>query len=222
MKLVTCNGAGNDVVVSGAVANCDLRVVSQVSQLLARHPQFGLENYSPAWFAVFTTSCHEKRVAEYFGQREIDSFLPLYRSTRRWKNRRTVHLELPLFPSYIFARVDRRERVRILEVPGVLGIVGNRREAAEISETYIESLREGLRLHKIEPHPYLVVGDRVRIINGPMTGLEGVLVRKKNDCRVVLTLELIMRSVAVEIDAADLELLRDHHHDGMASRIPTV
>jgi transcription antitermination factor NusG len=162
-------------------------------------------------------------VAEHFGLREIESFLPLYKSTRRWKNRRTVHLELPLFPSYIFARIDRRERVRVLEVPGVLGIVGNRRESAEIAETYIESLREGLRLHKIQPHPYLTVGDRVRIINGPMTGQEGVLVRQKNDYRVVLTLELIMRSVAVEIDAADLEPLQtSHRYERAASRVPTV
>ena len=143
--------------------------------------------YAPNWFVVFTTPCHEKRVAQHFGLREIEFFLPLYHVTRRWNNGCTMNLEVPLFPSYIFARIDRQERVRVLEVPGVHSFVGNRREISAISDSYIASLREGIQLHKIEPHPYLVVGERVRIKNGPMTGLEGILIRKKNNFRVVLS-----------------------------------
>lgn len=185
---------------------------------LALRPKELYPEYAPAWFAVFTVSCHEKRVAQHFIPRAIEFFLPLCHVSRRRANRCTVKLDLPLFPSYIFARIDRRERVRVLEVPGVLGIVGQRRELAAIADSYIESLREGLRLHKIEPHPYLVAGERVRITNGPMSGLEGVLVRKKNDYRVVLTLELIMRSVSVEIDIADLGPVRTNHcSDGYAN-----
>jgi transcription antitermination factor NusG len=164
-------------------------------------------------------------VAQHFIPREIEFFLPLCHVSRRRANRCTVKLDLPLFPSYIFARIDRRERVRVLEVPGVLGIAGKRRELTAIPDSYVESLREGLRLHKIEPHPYLAAGERVRITNGPMSGLEGVLVRKKNDYRVVLTLELIMRSVSVEIDIADLEPVRTNHGpdpDGYANPASSI
>src|SRR5271163_396228 len=75
---------------------------------------------SASWFAAYTNSHHEKRVASCFGERQIESFLPLYAATRRWKNRCEMTLELPLFPNYVFVRIDPRERVRILEVPGVL------------------------------------------------------------------------------------------------------
>lgn len=169
-----------------------------------------LADYSPNWFAVFTTACHEKRIAWHFEQRQVESFLPLYSVTRRWKNRRTVQLEVPLFPSYIFVRIDRRERVRVLEVPGVLGVVGIKRDLAEIPDLYIDGLREGICRHKIEPHPYLVVGERVRIIRGPMLGCEGILLRKKNDLRVILTLDMIMRSVAIEVDADHLEPVKSN------------
>jgi transcription antitermination factor NusG len=156
------------------------------------------------WFAVYTTPRHEKRIATYFTDREIDYYLPLYRSARRWKNRTVADVELPLFPSYIFVRIGRYERVRVLEVPGVLSIVGGR-EPAPLPEFEIESLRAGLHLRQSEPHPYLVIGERARIRTGALAGMEGVLIRKKNNLRVVLTLDMIMQSVAVEVDADDLE-----------------
>jgi len=164
----------------------------------------------PNWFAVFTKPRHEKRVAQQFAYREVNFFLPLYHPTHQWKNRRKILLDLPLFPNYIFVHIDRGERLRVLSVPGVLGIVGNCRELSCVSEAYIESLREGLRLGKIEPHPYLSVGERVRIINGAMMGMEGILVRRKNAFRVVITLEMIRQSVAAEVDIADLELVKSH------------
>lgn len=157
-----------------------------------------------SWFAVYTTPRHEKRIASHFSDRQIEYYLPLYRSTRRWKNRTVADLELPLFPSYIFVRIGRCERVRVLEVPGVLSIVGGR-EPAPLPEFEIESLRAGLHLRQSEPHPYLVIGERARIRVGPLAGMEGVLIRKKNNFRVVLTLDMIMQSVAVEVDACDLE-----------------
>lgn len=98
-----------------------------------------------------------------------------------------------------------RERVRILEVPGVLSLVGFGRTLAPLPDFEIEALRAGLGRRKIEPHPYLVIGERVRIKAGPMAGMEGVLIRKKNNFRVVLALDVIMQCVAVEVDAADLE-----------------
>lgn len=157
------------------------------------------------WFAVYTTPCHEKRIALHFEKRGIEYFLPLYRSLRRWNNGCKVEVEQPLFPSYIFVRIAREARVRVLEVPGVLSLVGTRSIPAALPEVEIESLRSGLRERKFEPHFYLVAGERARIKTGPLAGMEGVLIRKKNSLRVVLTLDLIMQSVAVEVEADNLE-----------------
>jgi len=162
-------------------------------------------NFSANWFAAYTNSHHEKSVASHFAERQIESFLPLYATLHRWKNRCEVNLELPLFPNYVFVRIDPRKRVRVLEVPGVVSLVGFGRNLAPLPDFEIEALRSGLGKRKIEPHPYLVIGERVRIKSGPMTGMEGVLVRKRSNFRVVLALELIMQSVAVEVDADDLE-----------------
>jgi transcription antitermination factor NusG len=114
-------------------------------------------------------------------------------------------VELPLFPNYVFVRIAARERVRVLQVPGVLSLVGFGRTLAALPDFEIEALRCGLGQRKIEPHPWLVIGERVRIKAGPMAGLEGVLVRKKNNFRVVLALDVILQCVAVEVDADDLE-----------------
>jgi transcription antitermination factor NusG len=160
------------------------------------------------WFAVYTSSRHEKRVALHFAEREIEAFLPLYATRHRWRNRCEVTVELPLFPNYVFVRMAARERARILEVPGVLALVGAGKISAPLPDFEIETLRSGMGQRRIEPHPYLVIGERVRITAGPMTGMEGVLVRKKNNFRVVLALDVIMRSVAVEVDAEDVEPVR--------------
>jgi transcription antitermination factor NusG len=164
-----------------------------------------VQKSSVNWFAAYTHSHHEKRVASHFAERQIEAFLPLYAARHRWKNRCEMNLELPLFPSYVFVHIDPRERVRVLEVPGVQSLVGFGRTLAPLPQFEIEALRAGLGQRKIEPHPYLVIGERIRIKAGPMAGLEGVLVRKKNNFRVVLALDIIMQSVAVEVDADDLE-----------------
>jgi len=116
-----------------------------------------------------------------------------------------VVLELPLFPTYVFARVTQKARSAVLGTSGVLSIVGSAREPWPVPDPDIEAIRLGLQMGKIEPHPYLTVGERVRIRAGVMTGVEGVLVRKKNALRVVLSLDAIMRSVALEVDADDIE-----------------
>jgi transcription antitermination factor NusG len=165
---------------------------------------------SANWFAAYTNSHHEKRVVSHFGERQIESFLPLYSALHRWKNRCEVDLDLPLFPNYVFVHIDPRERVRVLEVPGVLSLVGFGRTLAPLSDFEIAALRSCVGQRKIEPHPYLVIGERVHIKAGPMTGMEGVLVRKKSNFRVVLALDLIMQCVAVEVDADDLEPATKH------------
>ena len=157
------------------------------------------------WFAVYTTSRHEKAIAEHFALRKIESFLPLYRTQRLWKNGCRMDLHLPLFPSYIFVRIRALERVRVLEVPGVLSLVSAAGKPVPLPEPEIEALRSSLPLVKCEPHPYLVIGDRVRIKSGSLEGMEGVLLRKKGFLRVVLSLDLIMKSLAVEVDADNVE-----------------
>jgi transcription antitermination factor NusG len=159
----------------------------------------------PRWFAVYTTPRHEKHVSEMLAQHEIETFLPLYRSTRQWKKSRPVDLELPLFPTYVFVRIARQARGTVLGTAGVMSIVGSSRESWALPDLEIEALRSGLLERKIEPHPYLTVGERVRIKAGVMAGVEGVLVRKKNEFRVVLSLDSIMQSVAVEVDGDDVE-----------------
>jgi transcription antitermination factor NusG len=173
----------------------------------AAEPQADAQ-YASNWFAVYTTSRHEKRVAQHLGQRQIEYYLPLYRSQRKWSDGSRVTLDLPLFPGYIFVHINRAERVRVLCVPGALAVVGgNGREPVPLPDSAIEALRTGLQLHPVEPHPLLTVGQRARIRSGAFAGMVGVVMRNKNCCRVVLTLEHIMQSVAVELDAEDLEPL---------------
>lgn len=157
------------------------------------------------WFAVFTVPRHEKRVEEQLQARDIESFLPLYQTRRHWKDGSKGTLQLPLFAGYVFVKIDGGSRVSVLEVPGVRSIVGSRKEALPVPDSYIHFLREGLRQGKIEPHPNLKSGARVRIRAGVMAGREGVLLWKKNNFRVVLTIEMIMKSVMVEVEICDIE-----------------
>jgi transcription antitermination factor NusG len=168
----------------------------------------GPEEAARNWFAVYTAPCHEKRVARYLSLRQIEHFLPLYQVRRRWKDGSKVILELPLFPGYIFVRIKKEERVPVLQVPKVLAIVqGLKREPAPLADSDVESLRAGLRILRAEPHPFLTVGQRARIKSGPLAGKEGLLIGTKNNARLVITLDLIMQSIAIEIDANNLEPL---------------
>jgi transcription antitermination factor NusG len=159
------------------------------------------------WYAVQTYSRHEKRVHEYLQWRGIECFFPIYQTVRRWRNGCSVQVELPLFPNYLFVRTDPRDRVRVLEVPGTLALVGSKAKAWPLSTFEIESFRCSLHLRKFEPHDYLVVGKKVCIIAGPLIGMTGILVRKCGGLRVVLSLDLIQQSVAVEVDADDVAVI---------------
>jgi|SRR5438132_8698719 len=158
----------------------------------------------PHWYAAYTRAQHEKQVAAELGMREVEHFLPLYRSVRRWKDRR-VTLESPLFPGYVFVRLALRERLRVLEIPSVVRLVGFSGQPAALPDSEMEIMRSGLSQSSgAEPHPFLTVGRRVSIVGGPFAGLEGVLRRKKSGARVVVSLGLIQRSVAVDVDIADV------------------
>ncbi len=159
------------------------------------------------WYAAYTCAQHEKRVAAELGMRGVEHFLPLYSSVRRWKDRR-MQLELPLFPGYVFVRLALRDRLRVVQIPSVVRLVGFSGQPAALPDSEIEIMRSGLSQGSgAEPHPFLTVGRRVRITTGPFAGLEGVLKRKKSSLRVIVTLELIQRSVAVDVDVADVRPL---------------
>jgi transcription antitermination factor NusG len=137
--------------------------------------------------------------------RDVETFLPLYSVTRRWKNRTTVKLELPLFAGYVFVRIARAESARVLSVPNVLFIVGNGHEALPLPDEDIETLRSGLHLRRVDPYPYTKIGARVRIRSGPLAGLQGIVIRKDDQLRVVLSLDLMRKSIAVHVSADELE-----------------
>lgn len=166
-------------------------------------------NFHPAyaeqhWYAAYTCANHEKRVAAELAGRDVEYFLPLYTSLRRWSDR-TLQLDLPLFPGYVFLRIALREKLRVLQIPSIVRLVGFSGQPAVLSDDEMDALRTGLTKQlKAEPHPYLTVGRRVRVANGPLKGLEGIIVKRKNRWRLVISLDLIMRSVSVEIDSADL------------------
>ena len=177
----------------------------QLNPWAARAPR-PAPSATKSWFAVFTTCRHEKRVAAHFERRAIEHYLPLYRSQRRWKDGSRPLLDLPLFPCYVFARIARGERIPVLEVPGVVRIVGNSgSEPTPLPEFEIETLRGALDPLRVEPHPVLTAGQRARIREGVLAGIEGIVVRHENSLRVVITLELIMQSIAVEVNFSDLE-----------------
>jgi transcription antitermination factor NusG len=163
---------------------------------------------APKWFAVYTVSRHEKRVQQHLNERDVEHYLPLYRSQRKWSDGSRVTLDLPLFPGYLFVNIKRNERMRVLGVPGVLAIVGGvGRESASLPDAEIKALRSGLHLRHAEPHCLMTIGQRARIRLGAFAGMTGVVVRMKGSLRVVLTLDMIMRSIAVEVDARELDLL---------------
>jgi transcription antitermination factor NusG len=159
----------------------------------------------PHWYAVYTCANHEKRVADQLFRRNAEYFLPLYESVRRWKDRRKV-LHLPLFGGYLFVRLSLRNQIEILRVPGVVRLVGFKGSPTPIPDREIEALQNALILQlKTQPHPYLKVGQKVKIVRGPLQGTEGLLVRRKGAWRVILSIDLIMRAASVEVNAEDVE-----------------
>jgi transcription antitermination factor NusG len=160
------------------------------------------------WCAVYVIARHEKVIADQMTRRSVESFLPLYRSVRNWKDRR-VQVDWPLFPSYLFIRISLHERVRALQVPGVVHIVSFQGMPVTVPEEQIESLRTALKLRRSEPYPYLAAGQRIRIKAGALQGLEGIVVRQNSQTRIVVSIDFIQRSTSVELWPEDLECLPD-------------
>jgi transcription antitermination factor NusG len=158
-----------------------------------------------SWWALYTRHQHEKVIAQILGTKGFEVFLPLYESVRRWKDRNKL-LSLPLFPCYVFIRGGLSRRSLVVTTPGVHMALYNGERIAVIPNEEIEGIRRAVAgPFRAEPHPFLRCGERVRVTRGSLEGIEGVLVRKKSLYRLVLSVDMLAQSVAVEIDAADVE-----------------
>jgi transcription antitermination factor NusG len=157
------------------------------------------------WHAVFTLPQNEKSTMKHLDIREIESFCPTYETVRVWRNRQRMKLVLPLFPSYLFVHINPSERDKVLRSPGVLQILGKKNEQLPLADVEIDWLRLHACRQCIEPYRELVIGERVRIKSGVMQGVQGTLVRKGDNMRFVLTLELINQHAAIQVNAGDLE-----------------
>ncbi len=178
--------------------------MSAVSSIVPDCPN-SIRSFETAWYAVHTSVNQEKLVSQRLGQRGIENFLPLYTTVRRRTDRRVI-LNLPLFPGYLFVRINPIDRMRILEVPRVVRLVGTGTTPLALANHEIESLRLGLsRNHDAEPCNYLVKGTKVRVLRGPFAGFVGKLLRKRQGFRVVLSLEVIHQAFTIEVGEEDLE-----------------
>jgi transcription antitermination factor NusG len=152
------------------------------------------------WFALKVRHQHEQAAATVLGLKQLEAFSPTLCQRRRWSDRTKV-LVAPLFPSYVFCRFENEKRLSVLNTPGVLSIVGFGNSPAPVADEEIAAVRTAIASGKtIEPWPYLRAGERVEVTHGPLKNLKGVLVQSKNDWRVVISVDLLMRSLAVEVD----------------------
>jgi transcription antitermination factor NusG len=152
------------------------------------------------WFAVRVRSNYEQIVSTALRGKGYEEFLPTYRVQRRWTDR-VKEVELPLFPGYVFCRIDLQRRLPVVTIPGFINLVGAGRAPLPISEQEIHVVQAVMRSDLLaQPWPFLREGERVEIFRGSLAGTEGLLVRFKNQLRVVVSVTLLQRSVAVEVD----------------------
>jgi transcription antitermination factor NusG len=159
------------------------------------------------WYAISVRPRHEKLVKHHLECKGLTCFLPVYRSVRRWKDRRK-ELDMVLFHGYVFVCLNGGDRLSVLRAPGVLRFVTFQGQPAALPESEIRALRTSMSADlRPRPHPYLCRGRKVRVRGGPLLDAEGIMIRRKEGFRLVLSIELIMRSVMLEIDEADVEAL---------------
>jgi transcription antitermination factor NusG len=171
--------------------------------------QRSIPSKMPRWFALRTSSRSELRSSTELVQRGIETYLPACRVKRKWSDRVKV-VDLPLFPGYLFARFHVNDRLKVLQTPGVLQILGNGKTPVPISENELDNLRSLVAANTlIVPWPYLRAGQRIRIERGPLTGVEGYVVRAEEGAlRIVVSVDLLQRSVATEIDRDSIGSVR--------------
>jgi len=172
-----------------------------------------------AWYALQVRSRKENYVASQILSQGYECLLPIYKSIRKWSDR-VKELEQPLFPGYLFCRFDYQQRRPLVTTPGVLQIVGSGRTAIAVPDEEIQALQMAVssELPK-QPWPYLEVGQKVRVNYGTLTGLEGILVNLKGNHRVVVSVTLLQRSVAMEVETSWLTVVETPANAGVRERI---
>ena len=155
---------------------------------------------SVEWYALYTRHQHERSVAEHLQRIGFDAFLPLYPEVHQWGDRKKK-IEMPLFPCYVFFSGDITRRFSALNLPGVCSIVSSGGKVSVIADQELDAVRRVVASSlSVEPHPYVQNGDRIRIVEGPLAGIEGIVTRRKDAFRVILSVNMLAQSVAVEID----------------------
>lgn len=172
------------------------------------HPTLNTSACEPrplGWWVAYTRHQHEKNVAEMLSAKGIEAFLPIYEAVHRWKDRKKT-VSLPLFPCYLFVRERSDGRLLTLTTPGIYMILTKGDHLAVVPNEEVQAIQRALMdPASVEPYPFLKCGERVRVVRGPLTGIEGILVRKKNIYRLILSVQMLAQSAAVEVDAADIE-----------------
>jgi transcription antitermination factor NusG len=161
------------------------------------------------WFAIQTIAKHEKRVTEQLQEKDVDTFLPLLPEIRRWSDRKKT-VEVPVFGCYTFVRIVpmAEHRLSVLTTPGVLGFVGSTKAGTPIPDSEIDTLKTAIKHHgRCGRHPFITAGERVRIREGALAGVEGFLVNQGKDYSLVVSVQLLQRSVSLKIDGCDVELI---------------
>ena len=157
------------------------------------------------WYALHTKSRHEKVVEEGLRKKGIETFLPIRKITRHWSDR-VKQIEEPIFKGYLFVQIPLRKQREVLQTHGSARLVGFNSQPAPVSEKELEAVRRFVRDEiPLDPYPYLGKGDRVYIRSGPLHGIEGFIVRKDKHTRLVISLDLLMQSISVEVDEAVVE-----------------
>lgn len=177
------------------------------------------DSFLPQWFVLFVRTNQEKTTASRLDHLQIQHFLPCFRSLRQWKDRR-VTLEMPLFPGYVFVHLPHAERMRVLTLPNVLYFVGSGSSPAVLTDEEIAWIGRGLQSGNAVPHECLNEGERVVITSGPLAGMKGILQRRVNNTRVVVSIDSIGRGFAVEVDLESVRVLENKPVVGDASAAP--
>jgi transcription antitermination factor NusG len=154
-----------------------------------------------SWFALNTRFRYEDYVSKQIAGKGYETFLPIYKSRRRWSDR-IKQIDLPLFPGYLFCRFDPANRLPILTVPGMIQIVGFGKTPVPVDESEIVAIQAAMGSNVTrEPWPFLQIGQKVRVACGPLCGVEGILLSVRGGRRLVLSVTLLQRSVALEVDS---------------------
>jgi transcription antitermination factor NusG len=177
-----------------------------------RMPQIQIAPNSP-WYAIYTRHQHEKTVKRALNSKGFETFLPLYGAAHRWKDRTQI-VSLPLFPCYVFLRAGTQHFLSVLTTPGVYGVVLSAGKPSPIPAEEIDVIRMATESGAtLQPHPLIKRGDLVRVKSGILAGVQGILVRYKNVCRIIMSVNILGKAAAVEVDALLLEKLSNSNTD---------